>query len=382
MRLGRSFLSSRPFQVCRRCVMDTTDPDISFDSSGVCNKCSQYFSRNKHALYKRGHSELQWERYVRAIKENSKRRKYDCVLGVSGGVDSSYSAYLCKKYGLRTLLVHFDNGWNTEIASQNIRSLVDNLGFDYYCNVADWEEFREIQLAFMNALSVDLEMTTDIAIHATVYEAASKYGIKYIISGGNLSSEGMLPLTWGYHRYKDMRMYRYIVNTYGRVRLNKTPTIGLIKEAYLRFFQGIKTLYILNYHSYDKDDARNFLESNFGWKNYGGKHHESRITAYWQGYVMLEKFGLDYRKPTLSAQICNNHISREEALDILRHPPSRLTSPLDDSEYIAKKYNISLDELQQMLDQETKCYKDFPNNKIIIDACYNFYNKFLNSKRV
>ncbi len=381
MILEKNFFQNKNFRRCNRCVMDTTDPDIQFDSNGICNNCTEYMERTAKRRYSKGESEKNWSQYVKEIKNNSKDRLYDCILGVSGGVDSSYAAILCKKYGLRTLLIHVDNGWNTEIATSNIKNLISILKFDYVSNVINWDEFREVQLAFLKAFTVDLEMTTDIAIHASIYEAAHKYGIKYIISGGNLSSEGMLPLTWGYHRYKDMRMYNHIVHKYSKASLKNIPTIGLIKEAYYRFFSKIKTLYILNYHYYDKDTAKQELIDSYGWKDYGGKHHESRITAFWQGYVMYKIFGLDYRKPTLSAQICNGITTRNEAIEILNNQAVELKNLEDGFAHVANKLNISEMELSNYLKNNPKCYKNFPNNKKLIDFCYSIYNKYFNSKR-
>jgi N-acetyl sugar amidotransferase len=381
MNLEKNFYKVKNYRLCSRCVMDTSDPDIEFDNSGLCNNCTGYIERTVKRRYIEGESENTWIHYVEQIKNKSKNRLYDCILGVSGGVDSSYAAILCKRYGLRTLLIHVDNGWNTEVATSNIKSLISILKFDYISKVINWDEFREVQLSFLKAFTVDLEMTTDIAIHASIYEAAQKYGIKYIISGGNLSSEGMLPLTWGYHRYKDMKMYNYIVGKYSNASIKNIPTIGLIKESYYRFFYGIKTLYILNYHYYDKDSAKQELIDQYEWKDYGGKHHESRITAFWQGYVMYKIFGLDYRRPTLSAQICNGITTRSEALEMLNNSPNYSKELELGFSHIATKFKISDSELSEILKNTPKCYKNFPNNKKLIDLCYLIYNRYFNSKR-
>ncbi|HEX4877931.1 MAG TPA: N-acetyl sugar amidotransferase, partial [Chitinophagaceae bacterium] len=304
MNSERSLGNNRTYQMCTRCIMDTTDPDIVFDEQGVCNHCTGFIERLESRKYIKGESEKEWNHYLAAVKSKGEGKKYDCILGISGGVDSCYAAYLCKQQGLRTLLIHMDNGWDTEIAVNNIKTLARNLGFDYMSYVLDWEEFRDIQLAYLKASSVDLEMPTDVAIPACIYEVAVKHKIKYIISGGNLSSEGILPLHWGYHVYKDMKMYRHIVGKYGNTRIRKVPVIGLLKESYYRFIYGIKTLYILNYTNYNKDVAKQYLMDNLDWKDYGGKHHESKITAFWQSYAMYVKFGIDYRKAILSSQIC------------------------------------------------------------------------------
>ena len=381
MSSGKNSKPDKPYQVCTRCVMDTSDPDIVFDENGICNHCTSFIERLQSRGYIKGESEAQWQQYVDVIKEQEKGKTYDCIVGISGGVDSCYVAYLCKHYGLRALLVHMDNGWDTEIAVNNIKSVAKALDFDYISYVLDWEEFKNVQLAYLKSSSVDLEMTTDVAILASIYETAAKYNIRYIISGGNLSSEGILPLQWGYHRYKDMKMYNYIVKKYSSTRIKKVPTIGLLKESYYRFFKKMKTLYILNYIDYDKDAAKKHLMDHLNWKDYGGKHHESKITAFWQGYVMNAKYNMDYRRSTYASQICLGQISREEALEKLKEKPFDDAKVQDDKKYIAKKYGISPEELESYLKLPPKTYVDFPNNKKLIDFCYGLYYKYLNSKR-
>ena len=372
----------QPYRICSRCVMDTSDEGIVFDHDGVCSNCSGYLSRTQSRRYVAGDSERMWESYVDVIKKNGIGSQYDCIAGVSGGVDSSYAVYLCRKYNLRTLLVHLDNGWDSQVSVENIRILASSLGFDYTSVVIDWEEFREIQIGFLRAFTVDFEMPTDIAIHAAILQTARKHGVRYIVSGGNLTSEGMLPLTWGYHRYKDMHLYRSIVRRYSSRPLRKVPVIGLAEEAYYRFLFGMKTLYILNYHDYNKDHAKEFLQKELGWRDYGGKHHESRITAFWHGYVMYEKFGKDYRRPTLSAQICNEQITRAEALELLKLPSYNPERVIEEKVYIAKKFKMELSDFELLLQSPPKCYLDFPNRKKLIDFCYGLYNKYFNARRV
>ena len=362
--------------------MDTSDPDISFNDQGVCNHCTKFMIRLSERGYVRGESELLWKQYLEVIKASGKGKPYDCVVGISGGVDSCYVAYLCKEFGLRALLIHLDNGWDTEIAVNNIKSVVKTLGFDYVSYVIDWEEFREIQLAFLKSSSVDLEMTTDIAILASIYDTAAKHNIRYIISGGNLASEGILPIRWGYHSYKDMKMYKAIVRKYSNVPLRKVPTIGLLKESYYRFFLKMKTLYILDYVDFDKDVAKSFLSNNVGWKDYGGKHHESKITAFWQGFVMYDKFNMDYRRSTFASQICKGQISRQDALEQLKGTPFDPEKISEDKKYVAKKFRIGSDELDSYLALPPKTYVDFPNNKRVLDLCYDAYRKYFNQKRV
>ncbi|MDF1672253.1 MAG: N-acetyl sugar amidotransferase [Vicingaceae bacterium] len=375
-------MTDKTYQICNRCVMDTSDPDILFDDKGNCNHCEDFLTRINLQTYIPGKSEKQFEHIVNIIKEKGKNQAYDCIVGISGGVDSCYTAHLCKEHGLRPLLIHMDNGWNTEISVKNVKTMVEKLGFDYVSYVLDWQEFREIQLAFLKSSIVDLEMPTDIAIPASIYKTAVKHNIKYILPGGNYTAEGILPLQMGYHVYKDMKLYRHIVKKYSSVKLKTVPTFGLLKEIYYKFGKGIKKAYPLNYIPFDKDKAREFLIQNYGWENYGGKHHESKITAFWQSYVMPTKFNMDYRRTTFASQICSKQISREEAIKELKKCPYDKSKIDDDKKYIAKKFGISLDELEKYLALPPKTYVDFPNNKSLISFVYKTYNKLFPNKRI
>jgi N-acetyl sugar amidotransferase len=353
--------------------MDVSDPDITFDQNGYCSGCSTFLYRLSRFGYRAGISEPMWRRKVASIKGAVRNSQYDCLVGVSGGVDSSYVAYLCKQEGLRALLFHLDNGWDSDAAVYNIQALSENLGFDYYCHVIDWEEFREVQLAFLKAFSVDLEMPTDIAIHASICQVAKKFNIKHVIAGGNLATEGMLPPRWGYHRFKDMRMYKYIVEKYSAVSLNKVPTISFLDDVVYRFVYGLRFHYILNYFPFDMEIIKSRLINELGWRDYGGKHHESHITAFWQGYIMYEKFGMDYRRPTLSVQICNGTIDRSTALEVLAEKPYSPDLVGVSLDYIARKFKISASELIQFIDQKPKTYIDFPNNAAFLNFVYSSY---------
>lgn len=362
--------------------MDISDPDIVFDERGYCNHCEDYLTRIALQTYVEGESEKQFEMIISRIKEKGKNKTYDCIVGISGGVDSCYTAHLCKEYGLRPLLIHMDNGWNTEISVKNVNTMVEKLGFDYVSYVLDWQEFREIQLAFLKSSIVDLEMPTDIAIPAAIYEVAIKHDIKYILPGGNYTAEGILPLQMGYHTYKDMKLYRHIVKEYSSVPLKTIPTFGILREFYYKFFKGIKKIYPLNYIPFDKDKARTFLMENYGWENYGGKHHESKITAFWQSYVMPIKYNMDYRRTTFASQICSNQITREVALEKLREPSYDVEKIKEDKLYIAKKFGITQEELEKYLSTSPKTYIDFPNNKNLISFVYKTYNKIFSNKRL
>lgn len=371
-------MSDRPYQICTRCVMDTSDEDIFFDNKGVCNHCKDFEAVINLPRYSKSDADNSLATLLNRIKRKGKNNKYDCLVGISGGVDSCYTAYLCKEWGLRPLLLHMDNGWNSDISVSNVKNMVNKLGFDYVSYVLDWKEFREIQLAFLKSSIVDLEMPTDLAIPASLYEVASKNNIKFLISGGNYSGEGILPLTWGYHVLKDSYLYKHIVKKYTTVKNKKVPYIGLWGEFYYKFVRGIKTVYPLNFTYYNKDEAREFLKKEFDWRDYGGKHHESKITAFWQSYVMPLKYNMDYRRATLSSQIVSGQVTRREALEKIETQPYLLEKIEEDKSFIAKKYNITRAEFDNYLTAPPKTYKDFPNQKPLIDFAYNLYRKLFN----
>jgi len=370
--------NNKNYKICTYCVMDTSDEDIQFNDQGKCNHCIDFESVLADSKYSKHNSEEKLQILLKNIKKNGRNKKYDCLVGISGGVDSCYTAFMCKKWGLKPLLIHMDNGWNSDIAVKNVKKMVDKLGFDYISYVLDWMEFREIQLAFLKSSIVDLEMPTDISIAASLYKTAKKHNIKYIISGGNYSGEGILPLTWGYHVLKDEKLYKYIVKKFGSTKLNKVPSVGLRGEIYYKFIKGIKNVYPLNLIDYNKDKVREFLKNEFNWKDYGGKHHESKITAFWQSYVMPTKYNMDYRRATYSSQIVSGQITRAEALEKLSSLSYIPKSIEQDKQYIAKKYKISSMEMEKYLSLKPKTYKDFPNDKNKIERFYSLYRKLFN----
>lgn len=308
------------YQQCTRCVMDTTDPQITFNNKGECNLCTEFLNKRIHHNYQGAKSDQQLEEIVSEMKKAGKNKKYDCIIGLSGGIDSSYVAYLAKEKGLRVLAVHMDNGWNSEEAVQNIRNIATKLNIDYESYVLDWEEFRDVQLAFLKASVPEAETPTDIAIPAAMHKIAAKYGVKYIISGGNMATEGILPKSWHYNA-KDLRYFNHIIKKFSTKKVKKFPTFGFLKEFYYKMFKGIKIIYGLNYVPYEKDKAVDFLKEKLDWKYYGGKHYESKYTGFIQSYYLFKKFNIDYRKATLSTQICTGEISREEALKNLEKLP-------------------------------------------------------------
>src|SRR5688572_6692619 len=231
-------MEARTYQQCTRCVMDTTDPEIQFDELGVCNHCTGFLQKLEEVKALRKFGEEHLDEIIQKIKDSGKGNKYDALLGVSGGVDSTYLAYLLKQYGVRTLLVHLDNGWNADDANLNIKNIVKKLGFDYESYVLNWEEFKDIQLAFLKASVVEAETPTDISILGALHSMAAKYGIKYIISGGNLATEGILPKMWHYNA-KDTTYFNYIHKTFGSGKAPHFPNFGFKTELYYKFIKGI-----------------------------------------------------------------------------------------------------------------------------------------------
>ena len=375
---------TRSYQICNICVMDTSDMDIEFDEKGQCNHCKSALNKKtENTSYVAGKSEELLNLIVDKIKTKGTGRAYDCLVGISGGVDSCYVAYMCKKLGLKPLLLHFDNGWDAEIAVQNIKNVAKNLDLDYLSYVVDWQEFKEIQLAFLKSSTVDLEYPTDIGIFASLSEIAKKHKINYIISGGNSSSEGILPLSWGYHVKRDLSYYKEIVKNFSKVPIKAVPVESILGEVYNKFVKNIKTIYILNYLNYDKEQAKKILQEELGWKEYGGKHHESKITAFWQSYVMPVKYNMDYRRATFSSQICSGQLLRVEALKMLENSlPYNPSTVESDRQYIAKKFEISIDDFNKYLSQPPKTYKDFKNNKKVIDFVMNTYRAIFTNGRL
>lgn len=370
-------MKERPYQQCLRCVMDTTDSEIVFDDKGYCNHCSDYFEKTSKLVYQGEEGEKKLKTIVEKIKKAGKKSKYDCLIGISGGVDSSYVALIAKKYGLRVLAAHMDNGWDSDDAIKNIRNAINSLGLDYESYVLDWEEFKDLQLAFLKASVPEAETPTDIAILGALHSIAAKYKIKYIISGGNYATEGILPKSWHYDA-KDLKYIKSIQKKFGNIKLRNFPTFGFTKEIFYKIFKRIKIIYLLNFSSYSKNEAKDVLIKELNWNNYGGKHHESFYTKFIQSYLLFVKFGIDYRRATFSTMICAGEISRDQALNEIHNTlPYDINEIENDKKYICKKLNISMDELEKIIKLPNKYYYDYPNNKKILTSIYNFY-RYLN----
>ncbi len=374
-------MNTRKYQQCTNCVMDTTDPQITFDNKGECNLCTEFKSKRIQHNYQGDKSDQNLELLIQQIKKDGKGKEYDCIIGLSGGVDSSYVAWIAKEKGLRVLAVHMDNGWNSEEAVQNINNIANKLNIDYESYVLDWKEFKDIQLAFLKASVPEAETPTDVAIPAAMHKIASKYGVKHIISGGNFATEGILPKSWHYNA-KDLTYFKFITRTFGSISITKFPTFGFLKEFYYKVFRGIKIDYILNFVPYKKDETKEFLKKELGWKDYGGKHYESKYTGFIQSYYLFNKFGIDYRRATLSTQICTGEISRDEALEILQNVPYKDDVVSREKIFIAKKLSISVDEFDEIINLEPKWYWDYPNDEKKLSFIYDTYRKIFKKDKL
>lgn len=374
-------MNKRKYQQCTRCVMDTTDPQIVFDEKGQCNHCTTFFSVKQKYLYEPGKSDRQMEEIIAQIKRDGKGKEYDCITGISGGTDSSYTAWVCSQHGLRVLGVHMDNGWNSEEANLNIKNITRKLGIDYESYVLDWEEFKDLQLSFLKAAVPEAETPTDVAIAGALHKVAAKYGVKYIISGGNMTTEGILPKCWHYNS-KDLKYLTSIHKRFGKVKLKNFPSFSFLKEMYYKFFRGIKMVYLLSYVKYVKADAMEMLKEKLDWKYYGGKHYESKYTGFIQSYYLFEKFGIDYRRATFSSQLCNGEITREWALEELKKKPYNEEQVAHEKKYIAKKLGITPEEFEDVLKIPGKYYFEYPNSEKLLDFVYSTYRKLYRKEKL
>lgn len=345
MKTGAEQTQSR---VCTRCVMDTTDPDIRFDENGVCNHCVHYkvLFEKKHAAGE--YSQACLEKIISRIKESGKTKDYDCVVGLSGGVDSSFVAYQARRLGLRPLAVHFDNGWNSETAVRNIENIVGKLELDFFTYVIDWEEFKDLQRSFFKASVIDIEMLTDHAITAAMFNIAKEHGIRYVLSGNNLATESGMPRSWIW-RKQDLTNIRAVQDRFGTKEIRRFPVLGIWRWIAICGGFGHRHVELLNHMDYKKNKAMSVLEKEVGWRYYGGKHYESVFTKFYQAYILPEKFGIDKRKAHLSSLIRNGEVTRDQALEALQTPLYGPDELRNDKLYVLKKLGFSEKEFDEIM---------------------------------
>jgi N-acetyl sugar amidotransferase len=341
--------------------MDTTDARITFDERGVCDHCRIFYERIVPVWHtdERGWTALQ--RKVERIKRDGAGRDFDCIIGMSGGVDSSYLTYVAKeKLGLRPLVFHVDGGWNSQIAVNNIEVLVDKLGLDLFTEVIDWDEMRDLQLAFFKAGVPHIDIPQDHAFFATMYRFAEKHKVKYILTGANYSTECVKnPMEWIYFG-TDVIQIRDIHRRFGQRPLKRFPLSNILRhKIYLRYIRGIEVVKPLDYVPYNKEEAIALLTERFGWQRYPQKHFESRFTRFYEGYWLPKKFGFDTRKVQFSSLILTGQMTREQALEALTRPAYDESTIGQEFEYVANKLAISVDELQSYFDAPNKSYRDY-----------------------
>lgn len=347
------------YQICNNCVMDTTDSKIIFDKRGICDHCTTYYKDILPFWHtdERGIKALQL--LAEDIKKSGRGKDFDCIIGMSGGADSSYLTYYAKEQlGLRPLVFHVDAGWNSQEAVHNIERIVDKLGLDLYTEVIDWEEMKDLQLAFFKAGVPHIDTPQDHSFFATMYQFAHKYKVKYILTGGNYATECIRnPLEWMYYQ-SDTRQIKDIHKRFGSKALKKFPLSNILwHKVYLRYIKGIKVIRPLDYIPYE--GGTSFLEEHFGYQKYAQKHFESRFTKFYEGYWLSKKFGYDTRRVQFSSLILTNKMSRKEALEKLKTPAYDPNSIDHEFEYIATKLGITIDELQSYMDAPNKSYKDY-----------------------
>lgn len=336
--------------------MDTSDPDIRFDSEGVCHYCAEYDRRVAEHVHTGEDGRRRLAEIVERIKVEGRGRRYDCIIGVSGGVDSTYTAWQTKRLGLRPLAVHLDNGWDSEVAVANINKVLTKLGIDLFTYVVDWPEFRDLQLAFLRASTPDGEIPSDHAIVACMYQVAQREGTRWVVTGYNVRTESHHSASWSQGHY-DWRYIRAVHKQFGGRNLRTFPRFSL--WSYRSYMRKMRTLDLLDFVDYNKSEALGELEREFGWNYYGGKHHESIYTRFYQGYVLPRKFGFDKRRSHLSSLVCSGEMSRDEALVALEQEPYPLALQREDRAYVLKKLELSEGEFDAILALPPRTFWDY-----------------------
>jgi len=352
----------RPYQVCVRCIMDTSDPEIEFDAAGVCNHCKTYFQRMETEVRRGPEAETALADLAERIRREGRNKRYDCIIGVSGGVDSTYVAYLVKQQlGLRPLAVHLDNGWNSELAVDNIKRALDVLEIDLKTQVLNWEMFRDLQLSFLKSSVSNLEIPTDHAITALLFDEALRQGVRYIVAGSNVATEAIYPASWEYPHY-DYKFIRSVHQRFGSQSLATYPRLSLPKLAYCVFVRRIRYVPLLNYVNYSRQQAMQLLTEHLGWRPYGDKHYESIYTRWYQGYYLPTKFGIDKRRAYLSCHVLAGDMTRQEALNQIQNPPYAGWNVEQDTQFVMKKLGLSEAAMRQILEAPPKTHADYRSN--------------------
>lgn len=355
----------KSYQQCSISVMDTiADPDIRFDENGVSNYYQEYKEAERTSVLTGEVGQSKVQEMVDKIRSSGKNKPYDCIMGLSGGVDSSYLAYLAKSYGLRPLVVHFDNGWNSELAVKNIESIVSKLGFDLYTLVVNWEEFRDIQLAYIKASVIDIEVVTDHAISGTIARLVKQHGIRYSLTGTNVVTEHVMPPSWIFNKNDHINL-KDIHKQYGTIPLKTYPLYDTYLKKYVGNYMKSESLALLNYIPYDKASVKKLISEELGWRDYGGKHYESIFTKFYQAYILPHKFKVDKRKAHLSTLIFSGQITKAEALEELEKPLYAEDDLRIDYEYVLKKFDLTDEQFQAYMQTAPRRHTDFKTEKAL-----------------
>lgn len=355
--------AKRKYQRCTSCVMDTTDSKIVFDENGVCDYCNDYHQNILPSWSAKLADTTLLERTAEEIKRNTQGQKYNCIIGLSGGVDSSYLCYVAKELmGLNPLCYVCDTGWNLKVADENIKRIVDALELDVYTETVNWEEMRDLQLAFLRSQVPYQDLPQDHAIFAGLYNYAVSHGIKYVLTGANSATECIRPpIEWVYQN--DLRLIKDIHRRFGTVKLKTFPLCSMVKyRLYYPIVKGMKRVAPLDMVEYDKEKVKAFLAERFGWEAYANKHYEDVFTRFYEGYYLPHKFGYDKRKCYLSNEILVGTKTREEALEELESPGYDAQTMREDLEYIAGKLGITPEEFEALIAGENKTFKDYKNS--------------------
>lgn len=351
----------RSYQVCKRCVMDTSAEEISFDSNGVCNFCTEFLERSGTVIHESSATKSRkLHEFAEKVKFDGKNKRYDCIIGVSGGVDSSWVLVQAIRLGLRPLAVHMDNGWNSELAQNNIANLVQSLGVDLHTHVIDWNEYKMLMQAFFDADVIDVELLYDNAMLAVNYKLAAKYGVKYILAGTNQATEGMsMPNNWNWFKY-DKKNIKSIAKRMVGVKLNTFPAFGTLDLIWSKFVRGIMWSSILDLMDYNKFEAMNELKNLYRYKPYPYKHYESIFTRFYQGYILPKKFGVDKRRIHLGTLVASGQLTRDEALKDLEGIPYHSPQELEEDRlYFIKKMGWTLDQLNEYLARSPISHREY-----------------------
>ncbi len=359
----------KEYRQCAISVMDNiADPDITFDEKGICNYYYEFLDSYAQKVRTGEEGAALLANEVEKIKQDGKNKPYDCIMGLSGGVDSTYIAHLAKKYGLRPLAVHFDNGWNSELAVKNIENIVQKLGIDLHTYVINWDEFRDLQIAYLKASVIDIEAITDHAIFATLYRLAGEKDIKYILSGTNVQTENTLPKSWIHPKYDHVNI-KSIHKQFGTVPLKTFPFMNAKVKRYYIKTKGVTSLSMLNYMEYNKSKVKETIQKELGWRDYGGKHYESVWTRFYQGYILPRKFKVDKRKAHLSDLIFSKQITKEEAIAELAKPIYDEKVFKEDYEFVLKKLGFTRAEFEAIMDKPPVSHYEY-DYEMAVDKRY------------